>query len=166
MLFCSKCGTQMNDTDKFCPRCGAPAGFVGQSPQQKVEEAVQNFTNTPDSTAEFDPQDIAVNKVYAILAYLGILVLVPILGAKESKFARFHANQGLVLLIAEVAVSIAIVIVTAILSIVSYALGAIIGGLLNLIWIAFLVFIILGIVNAAQGTAKELPIIGQIHILK
>ena len=31
----------------------------------------------------------------AILAYFGILVLIPILAAKDSKFARFHANQGL-----------------------------------------------------------------------
>ena len=35
----------------------------------------------------------------AILAYFGPLVLVPILAARESRFAQYHANQGLVLLI-------------------------------------------------------------------
>ena len=40
------------------------------------------------------------NKVMAILSYFGILVLIPIFAAKDDAFARYHANQGLVLLIA------------------------------------------------------------------
>jgi hypothetical protein len=41
-----------------------------------------------------DPQDAQDNKIMAILAYLGLLFLVPFLAAKESPFARFHTNQG------------------------------------------------------------------------
>ena len=41
-------------------------------------------------------------KVLAVLAYLGILVLVPIFMGKKSKYVRFHSNQGLILLIGEV----------------------------------------------------------------
>ena len=45
-----------------------------------------------------DPQDVQANKVMAILAYFGLLVFVPLFAAKESRFARFHTNQGLILL--------------------------------------------------------------------
>ena len=68
--------------------------------QQSFEEKVQQQLNTSDTTTQFDPRDIEQNKLMAILAYLGILVIIPILAAKESKFARFHSNQGLILLIA------------------------------------------------------------------
>ena len=37
-----------------------------------------------------DPADVDTNKIFAVLAYLGILVLVPLLAAKESRFARYH----------------------------------------------------------------------------
>ena len=42
-----------------------------------------------------DPQDIASNKFMAICSYLGILVLIPLLLAKQSTFATFHARQGI-----------------------------------------------------------------------
>ena len=42
------------------------------------------------------------DKLMGVLAYLGILVLIPLLAAKDSKFAQFHAKQGLTLFIGEV----------------------------------------------------------------
>ena len=67
-----------------------------------------NFINTPDTTAQFDPQDIELNNRLSLLSYLGILVLVPIFLVKRSRFARFHANQGLVLLIAGIVSDLAL----------------------------------------------------------
>lgn len=58
--------------------------------QESFEEKFQNLNNTSDMTSQFDPRDIQNNKVMAILAYFGILVLIPIFAAKESKFARFR----------------------------------------------------------------------------
>ena len=121
------------------------------------------LTKMEDRTAEFDPADAQQNKAMGILAYIGPLVLVPIFGAKESKFARFHANQGLVLLIANAA-----------LSILRWLFGLIFGWLswipsLLLVWpfqIFCVVLCVLGIVAAAKGQCKELPIVGKIKILK
>ena len=112
-----------------------------------------------------DPKDAQDNKVMGILAYLGILVLVPIFAAKESPFARFHANQGLVMLIASIAYSVVVWIVTFILAMISPNL-AIIGTILSLGSLAFLVLMIIGIINAAKGEMKELPVIGKYRILK
>lgn len=73
------------------------------------------MNKTADLTDQFDKADVEQNKVMAILAYFGILVLIPILAAKDSKFARFHANQGLLLCIAMFGWIIADSVLTALL---------------------------------------------------
>ncbi len=114
----------------------------------------------------FDSQDVNQNKVFGILAYLGLLVLVPIFAAKDSQYARFHANQGLVLLIFEVAAYFMVIICRFILFFVPFA-GIFISVLLGFcIFCISMAFIILGIVNACSNEAKKLPIIGEITILK
>jgi len=42
-------------------------------------------------------KDILDNKNITVLSYVWILCLVPLLGKRNSKFAQFHAKQGLVL---------------------------------------------------------------------
>ena len=66
---------------------------------------INDLKNMKDHTNEFDPTDIQNNKAMGILSYIGLLVLIPIFAAKDSKFARFHANQGLVLVIAQAIVT-------------------------------------------------------------
>lgn len=186
MAFCGQCGAKLEDSAKFCSNCGAaaPAGQPGQQqtgPQApydepqgqarqqgpgKAEQAFQSFHNTPDETAAYARQDIDQNKTTALFAYLFILIILPIAKMKDSPFCKFHANQGLTLLIAEVAWSIVYTILTRIFWIVSWVLGSIMSAILSLVWLAFLVFIILGIVNAAQGKAKELPLIGKIRLIQ
>ena len=148
MALCNKCGQQIDDNVQTCPYCGAPNGVAGNA-----QNFVNNFTNTADSTAQFDPQDIQDNKVMALLAYLGFLFLIPLLAAPNSKFARYHANQGLVLFILEA--------ITSVISFIPF--GWIISGILGIFG---LVLTIIGIVNAANGQAKQLPLIGGITILK
>ena len=110
--------------------------------------------NTADTTADYDKKDIEDNKIMAILAYIGILFLVPLLAAKDSKFARFHASQGLILFLLGLAGALVLII-------------PILGWLVSaLVSIATLVLMILGIINVCQGKAKELPIIGKINLLK
>jgi len=135
------------------------------SKQQSIEEKLSVINNTADTTAEFEQQDIEKNKFMAILAYFGILVLIPIFAAKDSKFARFHANQGLVLCIAAVLYSVAYSILSGLIVAISWRLYWLVSivGLLGLI---FLVWFVLGIINAAGGRAKELPFIGHFRLLK
>ena len=105
--------------------------------------------------------DVEKNKVFAVLAYIGLLFLVPLLAAPDSKFARYHTNQGVVLFITVIVVSI----VGAILGFIPF-LGCIIRLGLVAVWICLLVFMILGILNAANGRYKPLPLIGHFTILK
>lgn len=124
-------------------------------------EKFNEFNNTEDTTAQFDPNDIQQNKIMAVLAYLSWLVLVPIFGAKNSPFARFHANQGLALAIAEIICWIVLGILVR-LPLIGWIFG-LVEGVFSLVC---LVFAIIGIVNAANGRAKELPIVGKFRVLK
>lgn len=126
-----------------------------------LNEKINELNNTKDCTSEFDPKDIEANKVMAILAYLSWLVLVPIFGAKESKFAKFHVNQGIVLAIAEIIAWVLFGILRRIPFI-----GWIFLLLESLLSLVCLVISIIGILNAANGKAKELPIVGKIRLIK
>lgn len=160
MAFCSKCGTQVNDDAKFCPKCGA-----AMETQTDYAAKIASLNNTSDTTAEFDKADVEQNKIMAVLAYISWLVLIPIFAAPNSKFARYHANQGLVLLISEAIYSVLFGTVSAILFFIHPILSAI-WGILGIVSILFLILAIIGIVNVCNGKAKELPIIGKIRILK
>lgn len=162
MAFCSKCGAQVEDGTGFCPSCGAPIG----TPQQGQQQYQQPQYQAPPQYYQTPVDDVSANKGMAVLAYIGILVLIPIFAAKNSPFARYHSNQGLVLFIAEVAYSILKAIIVAIFAAISYTLGNIFNIILGLASIAFLVFAIMGIVNAARGEAKPIPLFGGITILK
>ncbi len=85
----------------------------------------------------------------AILSYLWILFLVPLLAAKDDDFAQFHAKQGLVLFI---------------VGIIGMFIGAIpfLGWILApLVSLFCLILAIIGLINVFKGEKKELPLIGQ-----
>ncbi len=194
MAFCGKCGNQIEEGVKFCPSCGealqvTQPEMVQPEPQQPVqpeptaEEKLQQATqtidsmaqklgNTADHSAEYDKTDVEANKVMALLSYLGFLVIVPILAAKHSPYARFHANQGLVLFLVMLAYAIADGIVTTILRVVLYSgLGlwsiySMCSSIINLLYVGFTIFAIIGIINVLNGRAKDLPIIGKYRVLK
>ena len=108
--------------------------------------AEEKTPRVPASTVEND-------KTMAVLSYLGILVLVPLLLKKESEFNKFHVQQGLVLLVAEIVWSI-VWWIFAWIPFVGWLIGAV--G-----WLVLLYLMIVGIINALNGEKKELPIIGQ-----
>ena len=162
MAYCNKCGTQMSDDIKFCPSCGTP----NQVREEKIEEnKFSKVMDTQDSTSEFKQSDIDNNKAMAVMAYLGILVLIPIIGAKDSAYARFHANQGLILCIAAILYSVAYSVISAIVLAISWRLYFI-TTILGFVGLVFGVLAIIGIINALNGRAKELPIIGKYKIIK
>ena len=112
----------------------------------------------PPTQHSADPGDVEKNKIFAVLAYFGILFLVPLLAAKESRFAQYHANQGLVLFIVDIIVWIAF-----------FVLGFVVPLLFLfswLVWLGVLALHIIGIVNAAQGEMKPLPVVGGWNLLK
>jgi uncharacterized membrane protein len=105
-----------------------------------------------------DPADVDKNKIFAVLAYLGILFLVPLLAAKDSRFARYHTNQGVVLFLAAIICSVG----GSILSFIPFV-GCLV---MPAVMIGILVFVVMGIINAAGGHCKPLPLLGQFKLIK
>ena len=59
-----------------------------------------------DKISGIQKGEIQEGKVFALLSYLFILCIVPLIFRKDNKFCLHHAKQGLVLFIIEVAVFI------------------------------------------------------------
>lgn len=168
MAYCSKCGTEIAEGAKFCPSCGTPAGAAAAQEnrqQNNQENKLSEALNTADTTVQFDPADVEKNKAMGVLSYLGILVLIPIFAAKDSPFARYHANQGLILCIAAILYGVAYSILTAVILAISWRLYFLVT-IIGLAGIVFAVLAVIGIVNAVNGRAKELPLIGRYKLLK
>lgn len=159
MSYCSKCGTQINDGAKFCPSCGTPVAATAAEPQNDVQPA------PAPSASSGEAQDAEQNKVMGVLAYLGILVLIPLFAAKESKFARYHANQGLVLCIAAIVYGVAYSILSSVILAISWRLYFLVS-IIGLVGVGFAVLAVIGIINAVNRKMKELPLIGKYKLLK
>lgn len=121
----------MSEEQKQESSNGAPAGAAAPA----------------NGSASKEPQK---NILMAILSYLGPLVIVSYLTAKEDPFVKFHIKQGLVLFVIEVGVWF-------LAGMMFYQFWMI----MNLINMGTLVLSVVGIVNAAQGQEKELPLVGQ-----
>lgn len=147
-MICNHCGKQVLGNVNFCDECGASL-----SDSERIQASVQPTSQNSDAQQ---------NKVVFMLAYLGILFFLPLVTTPNSPNGRFHANQGLVLLLTGVAGQIILSILGAVL----WRLWFVIS-LLSTLWGLFLlVFMIMGMVNASRGEQKELPLIGGIRIIK
>ena len=91
-------------------------------------------------------------KLMSVLAYLGILIIIPFLMAKDDPSVHFHIKQGSILVAAEIVVWV--------LSMTMF--GWSMWPILQLINLACIIFSIIGIVNVLQGHDKELPLIGSL----
>lgn len=89
--------------------------------------------------------------IMGILAYIGILVIIPFLMAKDDSFVHFHIKQGLVLVVLE------LIIWVLGMTYIFYDFNII----LSIVNIILIVLSIVGIVNVVQGKEKELPVLGQ-----
>ena len=106
----------------------------------------------PEKKSSAPSQQIEEGKVCALLAYLlvGIIWYFADEKMKKNNFAKYHAKQALVLLIVSVVGSLVLGIIP--------VLGWIVLPFFSL---ATVIFAVLGIINAANGAQKELPVIGQ-----
>src|SRR5579872_5645967 len=110
------------------------------------EKQPENPELKQEVTLEADAKDVEANKIYAVLAYIGILFLIPLIAAKTSPFAKFHTNQGFVLFLCWIGIGM-----IGWIPILGWFI-AIFGSL------ALFVFSIMGIIHALQGKMTRLPL--------
>ena len=112
----------------------------------------EQFTNPEDVTDMFSADDIESNKIVAALGTVPFLFWLPLVAAKDSGFGKFYANQGLTLLILGAVAGVASGIL-AMIPLIGWLLSTVVG----LIPTAGFLF---AFINAIQGKAKRLPVIG------
>lgn len=95
------------------------------------------------------PPAVTRNTGMLVLAYLGLLALVPLIVEKNDREVQWHAKHGLVLFGAFVVIYIA-------LGIMSTFLGFFVL-LYPLVWLAWVAVTILGIVKALKGQRLIIP---------
>ena len=123
-------------------------------PGESIEEKSEQEQKQPENDVQ--------KKVICALSYLfGILFFLPLVVYPNDDFAKFHANQSLVVLIVSVIGSVVLGILT-----IVPAVGIVFSILSGVFGILMLVECILGILNVVHEERKELPVIGKICIIK
>lgn len=135
-------------------------------PEYRKNDPFNEFKNdiekhSKDHTMEFDPVDIKENAVVAAVCYITPLFFLPLILRPDSRFARFHANQGLLILIFA-SILKAIPKCTKYMpvplffpTLTSYVLSVVAFG-----------FFLYGFIHALKGEARELPFFGGITLIR
>lgn len=129
--------------------------------------------------AEYDKKEIESGKGMAVLSY--IIALIPYFAEKKNKYVRFHAVQGMNILIIAVAWAILAAIINTIVEAIfcstgygywysscwyTFGVEDVISWIVSLVSLGIGVLDIIGLVYAATGKAKEVPILGKVKIIK
>ena len=154
MKLCPKCNMQLDDSAAFCPNCGTQ--FI---PNATAPKPSYIPVDPSDHTAEFDPQEVAEYKLFAVLPYLVSLlgIAVCLLADKESKYLRFHIRQGLKLDICTLLLAVA----AGVLAITVVAPIAAAVCILILTVVRFICFF-----KTCAGKSVEAPVVKGLKFLK
>jgi uncharacterized membrane protein len=91
------------------------------------------------------PQEAEAGKTMAIISYFIFFVPLLVEDARNNKFAMYHTEQSIVLLILNLIIGI---------------VGTITCGIGLVLYLPLLVFYVMGIINAVKGEAKPIPLVG------
>lgn len=169
-MYCRFCGKEMPDDAKKCPSCGKET--LEAQAQAKLDEAEEVFAKAKkegkkyfkreDKSGQFTNKDKEKNRGVSVLAYIPLLFLVPMLTAQDSPYARFHANQGMVLSIC----GFALWVVGRIFGFLS--LIPVLGTILKVIFLALELMIfagfVYGLLTCSKGKAMKIPLLGDVII--
>lgn len=126
--------------------------MIDQKDDFDNQSAAKPETAQPQEEA-YTAEDIERGKTMAGLSYL--LFFLPLVVCPDSRYARFHANQALLLLI----VGIAGNVVLRMIPFIGWMLIPIYG-------LGIFAFGVMGLINGFGGKAKPLPLIGKYTIIK
>lgn len=103
--------------------------------------ADQNTPNQPDITG------LDQERLLALLSYLTVLVVIPLLIGRDQPFVRFHAKQGLLLLVG---------------IIISLIIASWIPVLGNVLFLLLMLIDIVALVQTILGRTWKIPVIGDL----
>jgi uncharacterized membrane protein len=96
-----------------------------------------------------------------VLSYLWILALIPLLVEKDDREVQWHARHGLVLLAAELVLSIILWIITFAVDTMACGGGCVTGIVSLVLWLGILVVHVMAIVKGLNGQRLIIPGLSQ-----
>ena len=163
MAVCKKCGTILNRGETVCPICKERVR------RNDTNDILQSLFKSEDYTGAYSHTDINDNKLLAVLCYIPFVCLFPaIVYSKSSAFVRFHANQGIIVFALHIIIGFlsSLTFVFGIIPFFGFIIKFLVGLIFSCLELANLAAMLFGIINAATGKAKEIPIIGKIRLFK
>ena len=136
---CGNCGAYVSEGSRFCVSCGKKTESSAPPSGQNI-----NYTGHIVETER---------DILAVFCYMGIFLIIPYIIRPGSQFIRYHANQGLMLLLLAIACA-----VVSVVPILGWIAAAVAGIFTFICWI-------IGIVNVLKGRMRPLPIIGKYTVL-
>ncbi|MBE7056330.1 MAG: hypothetical protein E7388_02675 [Ruminococcaceae bacterium] len=137
---------------------------------EKCGKEVQDGQVCDCQTTVVTDQAAGNSKLFSILSYISILWLLGLLISPEKNDpkVKFHVGQGIILSIVGAALGITAGIISGIMTaILPDLLAALLTAPISLAAsAASIIWMVLGIINAAKGEQKQLPIIGQYAFIK
>lgn len=123
--------------------------FFRNDPDDKPKHEIPELDGPLPTGETFDEQLSEENRMAAIMSYIPLLCFIPLLNMPENKTARFHARQGVLLFVIELA-----------------ALILLVDGIANFIFKTVLIvalgFSVVGLYFALKGKNYKLPFIGDL----
>ena len=100
-------------------------------------------------------------RLLCVLAYVPFLFFLPLIVASKNPRAKFHANQGLVLLIAFFVINAVIAFIDAFVT-----LPVAKNAIFTICNMFLLAFALLGVLHVCKEEDRPLPLIGKIKIIQ
>lgn len=185
MRDCSKCGSYVPEGKLLCPVCGrvgiGVSKNVRESTLREQQQTKRRFeiaerdsnpyaggtyeqhkSHEYDSEEYYELKDIPsakeqdmTKRIFCAAAYFGFFFFLPLIALPDSKEAKFHANQGLVLFL-----------FGTLLGGIAAASEMVLGGVFTVLNVMYPLLMVYGAANAFRGNMTELPLIGKLRILK
>jgi uncharacterized membrane protein len=95
--------------------------------------------------------------VMLVLAYLWPLAVVPLLLDREDAEVHWHAKHGIVLMIAELVMALAISLITSIATLMTFGAGCVLSLFFIFLWVAILGVHVAAIIKAIGGSRLIIP---------
>ncbi len=148
--------------------------MMSDKEEKNLKDQVMDVVNdVKDDSESFDKAEVESGKAMGVLAY--IIPLIPYFAEKKNKFVKYHAKQGMNLMVIYVIYSILYQILVNVIKVRRFAYyGAVeyritpwwITFPLSIVGIGLSVLSVVGIIYVLSGKAKELPIINKFKIFK
>lgn len=155
MPFCTQCGKDVGQVDRFCRKCGAPQPLTGERPAANRAEYQRAAGGPPPPEGQLSPETASTLCYIPWFGFLMSIYVIAMGSYRNHKKVLFHAYQGLYLFVAWLLVDW---IVEPLFDWLPDPLGML-GDLAKLLLVALWIIML---VRTHRGQKYSLPVFGEL----